>query len=163
MAIIDRITNLVTAGDPAALTATVAKLVGSATDLNIPSIYSRFPSTSQGYILGGGRPVYVNFAVTATFSDQTANWYEFGVYTDGTVSSGSLAAITNPIVLARFNGAVLDKGFRTSLILPAGAYYERYLQIGVTSVTAVSDEAGRLDAWISIDPLSWRTFDEGSN
>ena len=47
-------------------------------------------------------------------------------------------------------------------ITPDG-YWRRYVQAGVGSTTAVSNEAGRFDIWLGIDPIVWTARTEGRN
>ena len=169
MAIQDRLLVLCDGADPAALTAygdadANIKYIGSKIDTRLSNVYNTYPSGSLNYRFPHDKPLWVNILNSGAAASITgsSNRYIFQLVMDA-ASSGARA--TGDVVIA--HGEVLGsdfvKGYTLSLPIPVGVVRRRYLSVAMGSVAASSDEAARIDAWISLDPVHWEALTEGNN
>lgn len=170
MAIQDRLLELVSGFDPEAITAfgmSIANvdLAGSALDTRLNNVYGRFGSFAAGavpYNYPSDKPLFMNVfvGVAGVQENLATDRYIFGLFSDGALTSGSLTSKDNILGMASFSGAELTKGASVSVPIASLASAQRYLQAGVGCYSAASDETARFDMWLSIDPVSWKPFQE---
>jgi len=113
--------------------------------------------------LGNGQPVYLVITVDTDIDSTSDNTViEIQLRSDNSSSvdpdTGTLHFSTGAITQANWNAT---KTFAFTLPVQ-GLAYERYL--GLTQVTSVAAAtAGKLNAFLTIDPHGWRAYPEGSN
>lgn len=168
MAIQDRILTLAEDGDPAGLTASTLaapnlKVIGSAVNLDV-DVYNMFGSTSEVfYSPPTVKPLYMNFHLSAGVSDRTTNQYVIALLTDGGAPGGNVSSNARIMAMSTFDASRMVAGYTGSVAIAPGANLFQYIQAAVGSRTAVADEAGRFNVWLSVDPTYWRVFPEGRN
>lgn len=170
MAIQDRLLQLTNGYDPGALTAfggnlANVKLAGSPIDTRLSNVYGRFGTFDAGSITQNypsDKPMYMNVFVGSANAQESGatDRYVFALFSDGSLSSGNLAAKNNILGMASFIGQDLVKGASVSVPIASLASSFRYIQAGVGCYSAASDESARFDMWLSIDPMSWKPFQE---
>lgn len=113
--------------------------------------------------VGNGKPLYLTITIdTDVDSSGDAATVEFEVRSDSVAaidpSTGTLHMSTGAIAQAN-----LTQGKKFTYQLPAeGLAYERYL--GIVQVTAGADvTAGKVNAFLTMDPSSWKAYPEGQN
>lgn len=113
--------------------------------------------------LGNGQPVYCVITVdTEVDSSSDGASVEFMLRSD---DSSTIHATTSTIHAS--TGAIaeasLTQGASFSLVLPVeGVAYERYIGI-VQRTTGEAVTAGKVNAFLTIDPYGWKAYPEGGN
>ena len=169
MAIIDRLATLCDGADPAALEAygdtdDHILFIGSKIDTRLTNVYNTYPSGSLNYRFPHDKPMFVNILNSGANASITGsnNRYIFQVVMDN-ASSGNRATGDPVIAHAEVLGSAFVKGYTLSLPLPIGAFRRRYMSLAMGSIAASADEAARIDAWLSLDPVHWEALTEGNN
>lgn len=112
---------------------------------------------------GNGATVYLNVAVTETFTDGgDSATLQLRVASDDTASihdTTSTGHLLTPTMLK----AALVAGNTFSYALPvSGTAYERYLGVQAIVGTAGFD-AGMITVWLSPDPIGWKAYADATN
>lgn len=122
--------------------------------------------------LGNGQPVYlvitvdteiITGGVAGTLQFQLVSDAQAAIATDGTatVHFASRLFVTDD---AAANDSVLNAGgVPVCVALPLeGIAYERY--VGILAVTATTTTtAGKINAFLTLDPTGWQAYPEGAN
>jgi len=111
--------------------------------------------------VGEGENLYLVISVDTTCTSGGSATASFTLASDDTASvstTTSTVHFTTPV----FPVATLVAGFTRSFCLPQGAIYEQYL--GMLQTTAVAAfTAGKINAFITRDPNSWRAYADAVN
>lgn len=112
---------------------------------------------------GNGQPVYLNVVVEETFTDGgDSATLQLRLASDDSASIHASTS-TGHLLTAPMLKALLVAGNKFSFPIPVqGLEYERYLGLQAIVATAGFD-AGELTAWLSLDPIGWKAYPEGSN
>lgn len=112
---------------------------------------------------GNGQPVYLNVVVEETFTDGgDSATLQLRLASDDSASIHASTS-TGHLLTAPMLKALLVAGNKFSFPIPVqGLAYERYLGLQAIVATAGFD-AGELTAWLSLDPIGWKAYPEGSN
>lgn len=112
---------------------------------------------------GNGQPIYLNVVVEETFTDGgDSATLQLRLASDDSASIHASTS-TGHLLTAPMLKALLVAGNKFSFPIPVqGLEYERYLGLQAIVATAGFD-AGELTAWLSLDPIGWKAYPEGSN
>jgi hypothetical protein len=112
---------------------------------------------------GNGQVVYMNVAVTETFTDGgDSATLQLRVASDASAAIHATAS-TGHLLTAPMLKALLVAGNTFSFALPvSGLAYERYLGVQAIIATAGFD-AGMIDVWLSPDPMGWKAVPDATN
>ena len=112
---------------------------------------------------GNGQPVYLSVVVEETFTDGgDSATLQLRLASDDSASIHASTS-TGHLLTAPMLKALLVAGNKFSFPIPVqGLEYERYLGLQAIVATAGFD-AGELTAWLSLDPIGWKAYPEGSN
>lgn len=128
-----------------------AYLIGDQPDL--------YPDTATD--VGQGQPMYLVIQVDTTATSGGSATASFSLRSDATAAvhvSTSTLHVTSPV----WPVADLVAGFQWITALPMGQTYERFLGIVQTTGTAAFT-AGKINAFLTLDPHGWRAYPEGQN
>ena len=112
---------------------------------------------------GNGQVVYLNMVVTEAFTDGgDAATLELRLVSDDTATIHASTSTIHFKTDAMLK-AVLTLGAKFSFPIPvSGLAYERYLGINAVVGTAGFD-AGMITAWLSPDPIGWKSYTDATN
>lgn len=111
--------------------------------------------------VGQGQPMYLVIQVDTAVTSEGSATVSFTLASDATAAvhvSTSTAHLTTPA----FPKATLVAGYQWIGALPMGQTYERFLGIVQTTGTAALT-AGKVNAFLTLDPHGWRAYPEGQN
>ena len=155
----DKLASFGTSIDPTALRANTGKFLGDVITLS-PG-YQNYNDKSSGQANPvGGRPLYCHIRVTTSFAEAAGRTVFFSVWGGDGLTGNNISRNTQ-----LFGQTTSLAVTSTSNLLEAGATFNiplsvstlersavRNMQLAIQSTTAVGNEAGRFDAWLSISP-----------
>ncbi len=112
--------------------------------------------------IGNGQQLYVVIQIDTTATSGGAATGEFSIVSDAqaaiaTDGTATVHASTGAVALAN-----LTAGRTFILDFPQGLIYERYL--GILQTTAVAAfTAGKINAFLTLDPSLWRAYADANN
>ncbi len=117
--------------------------------------------------LGAGKPVYLNILVTEAFAGGTA--MSFVLASDSAAAIATDGSENRHNVTDVFTDAQLTLGFRHTVALSSGdsaqgedvVGYQRYL--GLLGIGTGTHTAGKVTAFLSLDPIGWSAYPDGNN
>ena len=110
---------------------------------------------------GNGQPVYLNIVITEAVAG-TSSTVNFRLRSD---DSATIHATTSSahIETGDIPEATLVVGFKLSIPIPVqGVPYERYLGLQAV-VGGATTTTGKATAWLSPDPIGWKSYADASN
>lgn len=129
-----------------------------------------FISANPFFSYFGGNDTYINFRIHAPAANTDDRNYTIGLYTRDDLtavpSSGDFGGINlsgfgrSPFN-AEFDGHRLIAGATFHMAFVPLAHYERYFQIGVSSLSNITTETLRFSAWVSSQKLTYTILPEG--
>ena len=113
--------------------------------------------------VGKGEPVYLILRWTVAPTDGGASaTATFSLVSDASASIATNGTATVHLVTPTLLKTQMTAGTYAVYLVPSGLLaYERYLGILMTVGTAGFD-AGSFDAWLSVDPVGWYAYPQGS-
>lgn len=110
----------------------------------------------------GGNETYINFRVHNSAVNTGERNYAIGLYTrDDLDNSGNLNGFGRNCIETEIDGDRLIAGATFHMALIPIAHYERYIQIGISSLSNLATEFLSLSAWISGQKSTWAALPEG--
>lgn len=112
---------------------------------------------------GNGQVVYLNVVVTEAFTDGgDSATLQLRLASDDSATIHATTS-TGHFLSAPMLKAALPLGATFSFPIPVqGLEYERFLGLQAIVATAGFD-AGMLTAWLSLDPIGWKSYPDASN
>ena len=155
----DKLASFGTSIDPTALTANTGKFLGDV--ITIAPGYQNYNDKSSGQANPvGAEALYCHIRVTTAFTEASGRTVFFSVWGGDALNGNNISTrttlfgqTTSLAVTSTSNLLEAGDTFNIPLIINTSERAAvRNMQMAIQSSTAVADEAGRFDAWLSVSP-----------
>lgn len=110
--------------------------------------------------IGQGQPLYLVIQVDTAIASATGS-FKFKLCSDAQAAIAVDGSQTIHLeTAAKLEAALVAGTLVCCVALPMGAVYERYLGIVQETITAAAT-AGKINAFLTMDPTGWRAYPDG--
>lgn len=112
--------------------------------------------------VGDGQPLYLVIQVDTAVTSAGAATVDFELASDAQAAIAVDGSATVHIATGDIGKASLTAGYTKIVALPIGALYERYLGI-IANVGTAAVSAGKINAFLTMNPSKWRAYADATN
>lgn len=114
--------------------------------------------------MGNGQPVYLVVTVDTAITSGGAATVAFLLVSDSTTTIATDGTATKHLESAAIPVATLTAGYKQVMVLPAESpAYERYLAFQVKETAGQALTAGKVNAFLTLDPYGWKAYADATN
>jgi len=114
--------------------------------------------------IGMGQPVYLVVTVDTAVTSGGAATVAFLLVSDSTTTIATDGTATKHLESAAIPVASLVAGYKMVMALPAeNPAYERYLAFQVKETAGQALTAGKVNAFLTLDPYGWKAYADATN